>query len=144
MLLSGKKSWRRFLTNLQTTVRLRQGGRLRSRATQRQRVTTQSYVLERPEDRHLVSATYVAWREIMSLFRGSCLGTHCYRGSCLASLSLEAGAFSVASSRAGALERDLTASFQAAWNLKRHSAWLRTNLVQLQRKLCRMATVQVG
>jgi len=53
----------------------------------------------------------------MSLFRGSSLGTHCSRGSCLARLSLEAGASSAVCSRAGALERDLTASFQAAWSI---------------------------
>jgi|GEM_PF-4790575 len=54
---------------------------------------------------------------LMSLFRGSCLGTHCSRGSCLASLSLEAGASSAVRSKAGALERELTASFQAACSI---------------------------
>jgi len=39
---------------------------------------------------------YFTRRGLMSLFRGSCLGTHCPRGSCLASLSLEAGASSSA------------------------------------------------
>ena len=53
---------------------------------------------------------------LMSLFRGSCLGTHCSRGSCLARLSPEAGASSAVRSRAGALERELTASIQAEWS----------------------------
>ena len=39
------------------------------------------------------------------------------RGSCLASLSLEAGASSAVRSKAGALERELTASFQAACSI---------------------------
>ncbi|HQZ66861.1 MAG TPA: hypothetical protein PLY87_17335, partial [Planctomycetaceae bacterium] len=43
----------------------------------------------------------------MSLFRGSCLGTHCP-----ARLSLEAGASSALRSRAGALEREFTASWR--------------------------------
>jgi|GEM_PF-4036994 len=38
------------------------------------------------------------------------------RGSRLAKLSLEAGASSAFRSRAGVLERELTASFQAAWS----------------------------
>jgi len=37
-----------------------------------------------------------------------------FRGSCLARLSREAGASRAVRSRAGALERELTASFQAA------------------------------
>ncbi|HQX48943.1 MAG TPA: hypothetical protein PLR25_03500 [Planctomycetaceae bacterium] len=53
---------------------------------------------------------------LMSLFRGSCLGTHCSRGSCLARLSPEAGASSAVRSSAGALERELTASIQAEWS----------------------------
>ncbi|HRA89787.1 MAG TPA: hypothetical protein PK992_16990, partial [Planctomycetaceae bacterium] len=46
--------------------------------------------------------------ELMSLFRGSSLGTHCSGGSCLSGFSLEAGASSALRSRAGALERGLT------------------------------------
>jgi len=63
---------------------------------------------------------------LMSLFRGSCLGTHCSRGSCLAGLSQEAGASSAVRSRAGALERELTASFQAACSTIRirQSSWV--------------------
>jgi len=51
--------------------------------------------------------------ELMSLFRGSCL----------ARLSLEAGASSAVRSRAGALERELTASFQAAWSIASKGAF---------------------
>jgi len=68
---------------------------------------------------HFVAGLYFMRCGLMSLFRGSCLGTHCSRGSCLASLSLEAGASSAVRSRAGALERELTASFQAAWSIER-------------------------
>jgi len=51
---------------------------------------------------------------LISLFRGSSLGTHGPRGSCLARLLLKAGASSAGRSKAGALERELTASFQTA------------------------------
>jgi len=48
-----------------------------------------------------------------------------FRGSCLARLSLEAGASSAVRSRDGALERELTASFQAAWSESQQPAsWM--------------------
>ncbi len=50
---------------------------------------------------------YFTWCGLMSLFRGPCL----------ARLSLEAGASSAVRSRAGALERELTALFQAAQSI---------------------------
>ena len=66
---------------------------------------------------HLCTGSFFTLSELMSLFRGSSLGTRCSGGSCLPGFSLEAGASSAVRSRAGALERELTASFQAAWSI---------------------------
>ena len=55
--------------------------------------------------------TYVFRSQAVNLCFTRCRLISLFRGSCLAKLSLEAGAFSAVRSKAGALGRELTASF---------------------------------